>query len=88
MAIVLIEGCSRDIGLILFVVTDLFGSKTCVMDIIKINVNMGMLLANSNIVMLLYFQVDCNVTKGLLHNRLFTGSLLIAVITKLTWLDT
>ena len=67
MATVLIEGCSGDIGLTLFVLTDLFGSKTCVMDIIKINVNMDILSANPITVMLLYFQADCNVTKGLLH---------------------
>jgi len=67
VATVLTEDCTGDIGLILFVVTDLFGSKTCMMGIIKINVNMGMLWANPKTVMLLYFQAGCNVTKGLLH---------------------
>jgi hypothetical protein len=67
VATVLIEDCSGDIGFILFVVTDLFGSETCMMDIVKINVNWGMLFENPKIVMLLYFQADCNVTKGLLH---------------------
>jgi hypothetical protein len=50
-----------------FVVRDLFESKTCVMDIVNINVNMGMLWANPKTVVLLYVRADCNVTKGLLH---------------------
>ena len=37
------------------------------MDIVNINVNMGMLWANPKTVMLLYVRADCNVTKGLLH---------------------
>jgi hypothetical protein len=38
-------------------VTDLFESKTCMMDIVKINVNMDMLWANPKIAMLLSWTV-------------------------------